>query len=227
MPEPAACESVMKARLRRQLDRDVDSLNGFFDTFRESAVLLGELVEQAEDVFGKMTEEELKSLPPDTGTLFRFVQDHFKEIKEGSTWGEVFDFGEALDRIVDAKFNAKLARELRLIRAEIERNRENLNAAVLRINSPQALTPAQFIEALRAAIPKGKIGPKRMLGDLARTYRGLKVQQSEADYRKGAAAWTQILTILSLNLGIIAKWIDYGLEEWESSQRRGRTPSQE
>jgi hypothetical protein len=138
-----------------------------------------------------------------------------------------FDISRTLEQVTTAKFDAKTARRIRTARNQLTQIRGRIDATMLRLNQETMVDPPEFILELRSLFPPDARKERRALGEVARYVRQAGVKNDLTKYREGVAAWTRVLLILGTVVGILTKWLEIGLEEWDSARERGRTPSQE
>ena len=219
----------MKRQLKKELSADLRILRNVVrdvsKSLEDRADELNSLVEQ----LSGLNERQLQEFPPELQQAIRFIKKNAANLKAAMDADELltFDIGRTLDRIVTAKFDDKAAREFRAARNDLNQTRDRITTTILRLNQPEMLDPPDFILVIRGVFPPDARLERKVLGDLARHLRQAGTKNEEGKYREGVAAWTRVLSVLSTIVGIVTKWLDYGLEEWESSRQRGRSPSQE
>src|SRR5437899_610531 len=219
----------MKRQLEKELSADLRTLRNVVKDVSKALQARTTDLNSAVEQVNRLTERDLQKFPQDVRNAIAFIKKNATNLQTAMEPGEIvgFDIGRTLNRIVSAKFDAKAAREIRSARNELSQTRDRINLTVLRINQEKMLDPPDFILALRGVFPSDARLERKILGDLARHLRQAGTKNEEGKYRKGVAAWTRVFLVLNTVVGILIKWLEYGLDEWESARQRGRSPSQE
>src|SRR2546422_3658049 len=214
----------MRRGLDRELEEDIEFLNDVIASFVQVAVVQEQRFNADEAEIKALPQAEIDKLTPQARAGLKFVQDHLPLLRKASDWRSVVgvDFGTRLHEIANGEIDAKGVRDLEEFRDEMTIVQEDLVGGIVRLTQAQVLSPAEFIDVIIDSFPEDARDLRKYFRDLKKFLVEMGATNDPASYWQGVAAWANLLGFLSLFLGIIAKWIQYGLDEWYEAQSRGR-----
>lgn len=215
----------MKRGLDRELEEDIQFLNDVIASFVQFAVVQEQRFYADEAAIKTLPQAEIDKLTPQARAGLKFVQDHLPLLRKASDWRSVVgvDFGTRLHDIASGEIDAKGVRDLEEFRDELTIVQEDLVGGIVRLTQPaEVLSPSDFIDVIIDSFPEDARDLRKYFRDLKKFLVEMGATNDLATYWQGVAAWASLLGFLSLFLGIIAKWIQYGLDEWYEAQSHGQ-----
>ena len=132
------------------------------------------------------------------------------------------DFGTRLHEIASGEIDADRVAELQEFRDDLVLAEESLVGGIIGLTQPQVLSPAAFIDVVIDSFPEDARDLRKYFRDLKKFLVSMGATTEPTTYWQGVAAWANLLGFLAVFLGILAKWIQYGLDEVQDAQADGR-----
>lgn len=217
----------MKSRIDRELDEDIEFLNEAFAQLSAGAVTAHHDIETARRALESIPPSEVEKLDPKAKAALAFARKNLPILSEAYDWRTFTgaDVSDRMEEVVSGEFDERAARDLRRARDELLAEQEAVLAAIIQLCQPRVLSPPEFIKVVLDTLPVEARSLRTYFRNLGKFLENVQATTDEKAYHQGVIIWANLFSFIALVLTTLTKWVDYGLDEWNTAYRRGRSPS--
>ena len=210
--------------LGKELEDDIAFLNLVLTTFIQHGVVQEQYLNTTEAALKTMPLSECEKLAPEARKALDFVQKHLPRLRENYDWCDLVgvDFSGKLGGVVRGDFDEAAVDSLREFRDDMVLTHEGLTAGIVELTQPRVLSPPEFIEIVIDSFPEDARSLRNYFRDPRKFLMEVGAHTEPTTYWQGVAAWANLFAFTSLFLGVLSKWIQYGLDEWQDARDKGR-----